>query len=89
MPDEKTLREQARAAIRDGKLPTRRADRTWGSQGVGAPCAVCRLPIAKNEKELEIELAHDGGRPGIDKFHLHVRCFAAWELERGRPLRSP
>jgi hypothetical protein len=29
-----------------------------------------------------VEFAHDGANPGLDKFHLHLRCFAVWELER-------
>jgi hypothetical protein len=32
--------------------------------------------------ELEIQFARDWDNPGLDKFHLHVRCFAAWEFER-------
>jgi hypothetical protein len=35
--------------------------------------------------EFEIEFAHDGVMPGLDKFHVHIRCFAAWELERTGP----
>jgi hypothetical protein len=23
-----------------------------------------------------------GSNPGTDKFHFHIRCFAAWEFER-------
>jgi len=30
----------------------------------------------------EIQFAHDGARPGLERFHVHVRCFAAWEFER-------
>jgi hypothetical protein len=82
MPDENILREKARAAIRDGKLPSRAPDRSWGGPGVGATCAVCGLPVTKDEKEFEIEFAHDGTNPGLDKFHVHIRCFAAWEFER-------
>lgn len=82
MPDEKILREQARAAIASGKLPARRPDRTWGGPGVGALCAVCELPVKKDELEFEIQFARDGDNPGLDKFHVHVRCFAAWEFER-------
>jgi hypothetical protein len=41
-----------------------------------------RLSVRSDAKELEIEFARDGGNSGIDKFHLHVRCFAAWEFER-------
>jgi len=82
MPDEPRLREQAREAVKNGKLPARAPDRTWGGPGVGAPCSVCGVPMTRDELELEIEFAHDGANPGLDKFHLHVRCFAAWEFER-------
>jgi hypothetical protein len=82
MPDEKLLREKARAAVLNGKLPKRRADRTWGGPGVGAECAVLELPVTKDEMEFEIQFAHDGSNPGLDKFHVHIRCFAAWEFER-------
>ena len=33
--------------------------------------------------EWEIEFdRHGGANPGLDKFHVHVRCFAIWEVER-------
>jgi hypothetical protein len=82
MPDEKSLRDKARAAVKAGKLPSRAPTRTWGGPGVGAPCAVCELPVQPDEMEFEIQFAHDGGSPGLDKFHVHIRCFAAWEFER-------
>lgn len=88
MPDESLLRQKARDAFRGGKLPNRTPDRTWGGPGVGAACSVCGQPVRKDEKELEIEFARDGGDPGLDKFHLHIRCFAAWELERGKSQGS-
>ncbi len=38
-----------------------------------------------------IEFARDGDNPGLDIFHVHIKCFAAWELERNKPdgHRSP
>jgi hypothetical protein len=30
----------------------------------------------------EVQFAFDGAEPGLDKFHIHLRCFAAWEFER-------
>ena len=84
MPDEVILREKAKEVIRTGKLPNRRPDRTWGGPGVGALCSVCQLPVTKDELEFEIQFAHDGDNPGLDKFHVHIRCFAAWELERAK-----
>ena len=82
MPDEGILREKARAAVKNGKLPARRPDRTWGGPGVGAACAVCERPVGRDELEFEIQFAHDGSNPGLDKYHVHLRCFAAWEFER-------
>src|SRR5713101_3874775 len=82
MPDESLLREEARAAIRTRKLPACRPDRTWGGAGVGAPCSVCELPVTRDELEFAIQFAHDGAVSGLDNVHLHVRCFAVWELER-------
>ena len=86
MTDEARLREQARAAAQNGKLPNRLPDRTWGGPGVGAECAVCGLPVTKDQLELEIQFARNGDNPGLDKFHVHIRCFAAWEFERNKSL---
>jgi hypothetical protein len=82
MPDEPILREKARAAIQSGKLPARPPDRTWGGPGVGVSCQVCGVPIVPDEMEFQIEFARDGDNPGLDIFHVHIRCFAAWEFER-------
>ena len=79
MHDEQILRERARAAIRTGKLPARTPDRTWGGPGVGAECRICGERVRASEMEFEIQFAHDGD---LDKYHLHIRCFAAWEFER-------
>ena len=89
MPDEPMLRAQARSAVERGKLPARMPDRTWGGPGIGAGCAVCNKPITKDQLELEIEFEHDGASPGLDKFHVHVRCFAAWEFERHKAGEAP
>ena len=82
MLPESVLREMARTVIRDGKLPSQHPDRTWGGPGVGAACAVCDRPVTREQLEFEIQFAHDGERPGLDKYHVHLRCFAAWEFER-------
>ena len=82
MPDEPHLRERARVAMKNGKIPSGQPDRTWGGPGVGAACSVCDLPIGKDQLEFEIQFVHDGKGPGLDKYHVHVRCFAAWEFER-------
>jgi hypothetical protein len=89
MPDEIRLREQARKTVQTGKLPARAPDRTWGGPGVGAACSVCEKPVTKQEMEFEIQFARDGKdlEAGLDKYHVHIRCFAAWEFERNKPLQ--
>jgi hypothetical protein len=86
MQDEQALRAKAHAAVLAGKLPARSPDRVWGGPGVGAPCEVCGSPITKDDKEFQIEFEQEGGG-GLDKFHVHIRCFAAWEFERKRPAK--
>lgn len=84
MNDEQLPREAARQAIRAGKLPPRRPERTWGGTGSGCPCTICGQPVTPAEVEIELEFAgDDGGRTG-DGFHVHVRCLSAWELELDR-----
>ena len=43
---------------------------------------MCERPVTNSDFEMEIQFAYDGADRRLDKFHLHVRCFAAWELER-------
>jgi hypothetical protein len=82
MNDEGTLRKRAREVIQAGKLPNRRPDRTWGGPGVGADCMICRVPVQRDEVEVELEFARNEKEPSFDRYHAHVRCFAAWESER-------
>jgi hypothetical protein len=78
---EATLREKVREAIRAGTLPRRRPDRTWGGPGVGARCRICSTLVRQDEVELELEFHRSGSPTVSEKYHVHVRCFAAWELE--------
>src|SRR5688572_1925968 len=62
---------------------------TWGWNGAGRSCALCEKPVTLAEIEYEIQFVRDGSSPGIDTYSLHMRCFAAWEMERtklGTPL---
>jgi hypothetical protein len=88
MSNESLLREEAREAIHLGKLPWRQPDRLWGGHGVGAVCALCRRIVARDQFDVAVEFARNGPAPGLDKYHLHLRCFAAWEFEREQPRGS-
>ena len=83
--NEESLVEMAREAIRAGKLPARRPDRTFGGPGSQADCAVCGELISRSQMELELEFKRHGANPGLDSYHVHPRCFAAWETA----LRNP
>ena len=87
MDNEAVLREQAHEATRTGTLPARRPDRTWTGSGVGFACAVCARPVRRYDREVQVQFEHSGHVTGLDTFHLHLRCFAAWELERGMAPR--
>jgi hypothetical protein len=80
--DVSTLREKAREAIQNGKLPTRSPDSTMGGPGCGEACALCGETLPRNQMELEAVFRQDGEIPETHKYHLHPRCFAAWECER-------
>jgi|SRR5947209_8980195 len=82
MPDEPVTRERAREAIRLGKLAMRSPDRTMGGPGCGEVCALCGETLGRNQMELEAEFRQDGEAPEVHKYHLHPRCFMAWEWER-------
>ncbi len=74
-------REKARKAVEAGKLPNRRPDLTLGGRGVGADCTICAAPVTADEPELEIGFARNGKGSAVDSYHVHPRCFTAWELE--------
>ena len=88
MPDESILRERAREVIRSGKLPANQPDRTFGGTSSGAVCAVCGDVIPRPQMEFEIEFNSYGVMPGSAHYHLHPRCFAAWEFERTKVERT-
>jgi hypothetical protein len=36
-------------------------------------------------EQAKIQFARDGDNPELDKFHVHIRGYAAWEFERNKP----
>jgi hypothetical protein len=77
--DECIVRDKARDAIRSGQLPTDGPRRTFAGPGGGAACSVCGEPIKQTQVEYEAEFCLNGA---LVNYHLHLRCFAAWEMER-------
>jgi len=45
-------------------------------------CIVCGEAVTKDQLEMQVEFSENGSSPALGIFHIHVRCFAAWELER-------
>jgi hypothetical protein len=89
VPDELNLRGKAREAIRSGRLPTEAPNRTFGGNGSGQLCLVCGDAVRPDQVEFEIEYNRHGVEPGLDRYHLHPRCFAAWEFERTKGDGTP
>ena len=75
------VKSPAKCSVR-GSCPDKPPIAPGAGLGVGALCAVCEKPVTRDELEYEVQFAHDGASPGLDKYHLHLRCFAVWELER-------
>ena len=85
MPDEPRRREQARDAILSGRLPARPPDRNVTQHGrSGAACPICGELVQRGQVEVELQFRRQG--LGWDRYHLHPRCFAAWEFERNKVL---
>jgi hypothetical protein len=82
MNDENLLRAKAREALGTGKLPVRRPERMWGGKGAGAACAVCDLPVRRDEIGFDLEFPGEAGSANAFSCALHMRCLAAWEFER-------
>jgi len=79
--DEKELRRRARAALDAAIIPRDWPKGLWGGNGSGESCPVCGQPVDAAEMELEVEFAMDSAQ-SVREFHLHLACFAAWEIER-------
>lgn len=67
------------------KLPNRCPTRTWGGPGIGDVCTICGVPVLHDDVELELEFDREADDPHPERYHVHVRCFAAWEDERRSP----
>jgi hypothetical protein len=81
MPNEAEIRALARGVLQTRTLPRHDPDRTWGGPGVDKPCTICGLRIPADTTEYELQF-RNGQTADLDRFHLHLRCFAVWELER-------
>ena len=88
MNDEGPLREKAREAIKNGKLPAMQPRRTWGGPGSGTVCSVCGEPVNQDQMELEIEYRRNGRSSDLDHYFFHVQCFTAWECESRNQLAN-
>jgi hypothetical protein len=82
MPDGARLRTKAREAIQNGTLPARVSNRLLGGPGNGDACALCGESIPRGEVEFELEFMRDDAASVVDRYHLHPRCFEAWDHQR-------
>lgn len=81
--DDQELRRRARVALNTGLMPRDQPRGLWGGHGAGVACPVCGEVVDAAEMELEVEFEFAEVNPsGVREFHLHLPCFAAWEIER-------
>ena len=73
MPDER-VRRHVLAAMARGALPPSLPPKTWGGFGAGERCSGCGRTISSDQLETEFE---DSERR---LYHLHIQCFATWEV---------
>jgi hypothetical protein len=76
---EDLLRRKARAAIHAGMLPKQPQVSVWAGPGSGASCAVCGSTVPREGHGFELEFRDARGR--LELRHVHIPCFAAWDLE--------
>ncbi len=79
---ETSLREKVRLQLGEGALPKDPPRRVYGGLGIGVSCNICGRPVGADENELQLQFVRDSDSMSIVMFHLHPRCYAAWELER-------
>jgi hypothetical protein len=80
--DEQELRRRACAALHAEVLPRDQPQRTWGGRGSGDLCPVCGHAIEPAKLEVELVFADGDGESAVREFHMHLPCFAAWEIAR-------
>ena len=79
--DGRTIRLLVRRKLRDGRLPSNRAERFWARAGAGEMCDACEAFISKDQ------MAVEGFALRIDLMPLlvHAGCYQIWDAERSAP----
>ena len=78
--DDQDLRRRAREALQAGVLPLDRPQQILGGSGTGELCPICGSSIEPAEPELELEFVNTEIGDEVREFHMHLPCFAAWEI---------
>jgi hypothetical protein len=82
MDDERSLRRRARAKIDRAEIPNRSPIRLWGGPPGSVTCAICDRPLPHSELAVTVLFEPLTLDVRGEVYHLHLRCFAAWEFER-------
>jgi hypothetical protein len=62
-----TFLSRSSEAIRSGRLPIAKPERTFGGQSSGGTCAVCGDQVERDDVEFEVEFKRHGATPGLDR----------------------
>ena len=80
--DVQTIRLLVRQKLRDGRLPSNRADRFWARAGAGEMCDACESAISKDQMAVEgfaSRITHP------EPLRVHAGCYQIWDAERSAP----
>lgn len=72
-----------RETVHAGRLPSGPPNSVWAGRSDGADCAICGVPVEREEMEYELEYIRNDPDPGVDTHHVHIRCFSArtWNVQ--------
>ena len=82
MLEQEQIRELARQAVQSGVMPRSVPESAMRGPGFGVRCTLCREPITINQVDHELHFRLPNAVAPLSRFHLHLRCVAAWEMER-------
>lgn len=71
--------EQRQERLPLSALRRARPLKLWAGAGSNVPCDHCRVLIAPNDVEYEIDAELDGQRVSL---HFHHACYSAWNASR-------
>jgi hypothetical protein len=88
MPDEQILHSKPEKPSSKASSPRVALTACGAAPAQAKSAGSATRASTKDDLEMQIEFAHEAA-DGVDKYHLHIRCNAAWEFERNKAGEAP